>query len=174
MNQIILNYLKKRFTTSSIWKLLFLHFKNNMKKIIIMLFLVTGMYSASAQKYSDQYIKEASKVANSWLNNIDDKQYQSAYLMLSNKVRTIYNQESWIRIMNELMLEFGGLASRKISEKKFQSKIEGMEDGLYVFIDYQSNYLNTINHNEHILLKQNNNAKWEIVDYNYDFRNKEK
>ena len=148
--------------------------KNNMKKLIIMLFLLISIYSANAQKNSDQYIKDASKVANSWLNNINNKYYQDAYLMLSNKVRTIYNKERWIIIMNELMLEFGGLESRKVINKKFQSKIEGMEDGFYVFIDYKSYYSNTINHNEHILLKQNIKAKWEIVDYNYDFKNKEK
>jgi len=49
-----------------------------------------------------------------------------------------------------------------------------MEDGFYVFIDYTSNYTNTTNHNEHILLKQNDKTKWKIVDYNYEFKNKEK
>ena len=72
------------------------------------------------------------------------------------------------------MLEFGRLESRQVTEKKFKSEVEGMEDGFYVFIDYKVSYLNTINHNEQILLKQNDKTKWEIVDYNYEFKNKEK
>jgi len=164
-----------RFTSDSSWKLLFLPIKKlNMKKLIIMLISVISLSSASAQKYTDQYIKDASIVAESWLSDINDKQYKNAFLMLSNEVKVKYKQESWISLINELMLEFGGLESRKATEKKFQSEVEGLEDGFYVLIDYTSSYINTINHSEHILLKQNVKIKWEIVDYNYEFQNKEK
>jgi hypothetical protein len=44
-----------------------------MKKLIIILISVISMYSASAQKYPDQYIKDASKVAESWLSDINEK-----------------------------------------------------------------------------------------------------
>ena len=145
-----------------------------MEKLIIMLILLINIYSASAQKYTDQYIKDASIVAESWLSDINDKQYKNAFLMLSNEVKVKYKQEIWINLINELMLEFGGLESRKATEKKFQSEVEGLEDGFYVLIDYTSSYINTINHSEHILLKQNDKIKWEIVDYNYEFQNKEK
>ena len=145
-----------------------------MKKLIILLISVISMYSARAQRYTDQYIKDASKVAESWLSNINDKQYENAFQMLSNEVKVRYKQENWISLINELMLEFGGLENRKVTEKKFQNEVEGMEDGFYVFIDYTSNYTNTTNHNEHILLKQNDKTKWKIVDYNYEFKNKEK
>ena len=163
------------FTSDSIWKSLFLHIKKiKMKKLIIMLISVISIYSASAQKYTDQYIKDASIVAESWLNNINNNQYDNAFQMLSNEVKVRYTQETWIKLINELMLEFGDLESRRTTDKKFQSEVEGMEDGFYVFIDYRSSYTNTIDHNEHILLKQNDKTKWEIVDYNYEFKNKEK
>jgi hypothetical protein len=164
-----------RFISDSIWKLLFLPIKKlNMKKLIIMLISVISMYSASAQKYTDQYIKDAFKVAESWLSDINEKQYEHAFQILSSEAKAIYKQETWVSLINELMLEFGGLESRKATEKKFQSEVEGLEDGFYVLIDYTSSYTNTINHSEHILLKQNDKIKWEIVDYNYEFQNKEK
>ena len=163
------------FTSDSIWKLLFLHIeKLNMKKLIIILISVISMYSASAQKYTDQYIKDASKVAESWLNNINNQQYENAYNLCSKEYKVKYSQEIWTILIGQLMHEFGGLESRKAKEKKFQSEVEGLEDGFYVLIDYASNYTNTINHSEHILLKQNDKKKWEIVDYNYEFQNKEK
>ncbi|CAI8244260.1 MAG: Uncharacterised protein [Cryomorphaceae bacterium] len=145
-----------------------------MKKLIIMLISIISIYSASAQKYTDQYIKDASIVAESWLSNINNNQYDNAFKMLSNEVKVRYKQKTWINLINELMLEFGELESRKTTEKKFQSEVEGMEDGFYVLIEYTSSYTNTIDHNEHILLKQNDKIKWEIVDYNYEFKNKEK
>ena len=170
----MLNPFKMRFTSESNWKLLFLPIKKlNMKKLIVMLISVISMYSAGAQKYTDQYIKDASIVAESWLSDINEKQYENAFQMLSSETKAIYKQETWVSLINELMLEFGGLEDRKATEKRFQSKAEGMEDGFYVFIDYTSSYTNTINHNEYILLKQNAKKKWEVVDYNYEFENKE-
>ena len=164
-----------RFIYDSIWKSLFLPIKKlNMKKLIIILISVISMYSASAQKYPDQYIKDASKVAESWLSDINEKQYKNAFEILSIEAKSIYKEENWISLIQDLMLEFGRLESRQVTEKKFKSEVEGMEDGFYVFIDYKVSYLNTINHNEQILLKQNDKTKWEIVDYNYEFKNKEK
>ena len=145
-----------------------------MKKLIIMLISVISMHSASAQKYTDQYIKDASKVAESWLSDINEKQYENAFQMLSNDVKAIYQQEIWINQIIELMNEHGTLESRIASEKYFQSVVEGMENGFYVFINYIVDYENTTNHLEHLLLKQNDEMKWEIVNYSYDFQNKEK
>jgi hypothetical protein len=131
------------------------------------------VYSASAQKYTDQYIKDASKVAESWLSDINERQYVNAFQMLSSEAKAIYKQETWVSLISELMHEFGELENRKATEKRFQSEVEGMENGFYIFIDYTVSYTNTINHNEYILLKQNDKTMWKIVDYNYEFQNKE-
>ena len=143
-----------------------------MKKLILILISVISMYSATAQKYTDQYIKDASAVAVSWLSDINNKQYNNAYNLLSKEVKAMYRQETWANLMTELMLEFGDLESRKITEKYFQSEIEGMEDGFYVFIEYDAQYKNTTAHTEYVLLKQNDKAKWEILDFNYNFKGK--
>ena len=164
-----------RFSYDSIWKSLFLPIKKlNMKKLIIMLISVISMYSASAQKYTDQYIKDASKVAESWLSDINEKQYENAFQLLSNEVKSIYQKEIWINQIIELMNEIGTLESRQETDKEFQSEVKGMEDGFYVIINYKVYYENTLEHKEHILLKQNDKMKWEIVNYNYEFKNKEK
>jgi len=144
-----------------------------MKKLILVLISVISMHSVSAQKYTDQYIKDANKIANSWLSDINNKQYEKAYNLLSKEVKVRYQQETWTNLINDLMLEFGNLKSRTVSQKYFQSEIEGMEDGFYVFIEYDSQYENTKEHTEQLLLKQNDKAKWEVLDYNYEFKNKE-
>ena len=46
-----------------------------------------------------------------------------------------------------------------------------MEYGFYVFNNYKVYYENTLEHKEKILLKQNEKMKWEIVNYNYEFKN---
>ena len=141
-----------------------------MKKIIITLISIISIYSVSAQKYTDMYINDANKVGLSWLNDINHNQYENAYQLLSKEHKAKYPQEIWIVLINELMLEFGNLENRTVTQRNFQSQVEGMEDGFYVFIEYFSQYENTKEHTEYLLLKQNDKAKWEIFDYNYEFK----
>ena len=145
-----------------------------MKKIIIALISIISMHTVSAQKYTNMYINDANKVGLSWLNNINHSQYENAYNLLAKESKTKYPQEIWIALINELMLEFGNLESRTVTQRNFQSQVEGMEDGFYVFIEYSSQYENTKEHTEYLLLKQNDKAKWEILDYNYEFRSEKK
>jgi len=144
-----------------------------MKIIIITLISIISIYSVSAQKYTDMYITDANKVGLSWLNDINHNQYENAYNSLSKEMKAMVGQEHWMVLINELMLEFGNLESRTITQRDFQSQIEGMEDGFYVLLTYSSQYENTKEHTEYLLLKQNDKAKWEIFDYNYEFKNEE-
>ena len=144
-----------------------------MKKIILILISVISIYSASAQKYTNTYIKDANSVALRWLNDINNNQYENAYNLLAQEAKTMYQQETWTNLINSLMLEFGSLENRTITKKYFQSEVEGLEDGFYVFIEYSAQYENTTAHTEYVLLKQNDKAKWEIIDYNYEFKNKD-
>tara|TARA_B110000263_G_C15092911_1_gene411643 strand:+ start:189 stop:575 length:387 start_codon:yes stop_codon:yes gene_type:complete len=124
----------------------------------------------SAQKRTDIYINDANKVALRWLNDVNHNQYENAYQLLSKEGKAKYEQETWIALINELMLEFGSLESRTVTQRNFQSQIEGIEDGFYVFIEYNSQYENTKEHTEKLVLKQNDKALWEIFDYNYEFK----
>ena len=144
-----------------------------MKIIIITLISIISIYSVSAQKYTDMYITDANKVGLSWLNDINHNQYENAYNSLSKEMKAMVGQEHWMVLINELMLEFGNLESRTITQRDFKSQIEGMEDGFYVLLTYSSQYENTKEHTEYLLLKQNDKAKWEIFDYNYEFKNEE-
>ena len=144
-----------------------------MKKLIITLITAISIYSVSAQKYTDIYINDANKIGLSWLNDINHNQYENAYNLLAKEVKEKYPHEAWITIINELMLEFGNLESRTVTQRNFQSQLDGMEDGFYVFIEYSSQYENTKEHTEYLLLKQNNKAKWEIFDYRYEFKSEE-
>ena len=144
-----------------------------MRKITLTLISIISMCSVSAQKYTDTYIKDANKVALDWLNDVNHKQYENAYKLLSKEVKQSVQQEDWIEFMNDLMFEFGDIEDRKVTQTYFQSEVEQLEDGFYVVINYEVNYKKTKEHTENLLLKQNDKAKWEILYYNYEFKNKE-
>ena len=69
------------------------------------------------------------------------------------------------------MNEIGTLERRQKTNKEFQSEVKEIEYGSYVFNNYKVYYENTLEHKKHILLKQNEKMKWEIVNYNYEFKN---
>ena len=143
-----------------------------MKIIITTLILIFSTFPISAQKYTDMYINDANKVGLSWLNDINHNKYESSYNLLAKEVKEKYPQETWIVLINELMVEFGNLKNRTVIQRDFQSQIEGMENGFYVLIEYSTQYENTKEHTEYLILKQSDKAKWEIFDYNYEFKEK--
>ena len=140
-----------------------------MKKIIITLICIISIYPLLAQKYTETYINDANKIGLRWLNYINHHQYETAYDFLAAEAKQMYPKQTWIKLIKDLMTEFGDLKQRTVTEKVFQSQIEGLEDGFYVAVNYNSQYTNTSNHKEYILLKQNDKSKWEIFDYSYEF-----
>ena len=141
-----------------------------MKKLyLIILFFIISLFSTYSQIFKEKYIKDASEIALHWLNDINQSSYENAYDILAKENKNQYPKEIWIKLINELMLEFGKLNSRTIISKKFTSSLEGLEDGFYVLLEFKCDYQKTNNHKEFIILKQNDQTDWVILDYNYEF-----
>ena len=142
---------------------------------LILIICILSYSTISAQKYTQKYIKNAEQVAQIWLDQINNhNKYQDSYNILSQPLKERYDKETWVSLITELMQEFGDLNNRTIEEIYFQSEVEGLEDGFYVFAKYSVDYEKTQNHSEFLLLKQNYKREWTIYDYNYEFQSKEK
>jgi len=143
-----------------------------MKNIIltILLFLILNN-NCIAQKYTETYIKEANNTGVKWLQNINQKNYDRAYEILSLEIKEqSKTKENWIQLMSELMNEFGLIKDRKRTNIYFESEVSG-QTGFFVFIEYECDYSNTQNHTEYLMLKQNDKMEWRISDYWYNFNN---
>ena len=121
-------------------------------------------------QYTDKYIKDASKVALNWLNNINNNHYGSAYHLLTNQHKTRIKEKTWASLIDEFMKELGLFQSRVAINKYFTSEIEGKESGFYVFIEYKSAYERTKYFTDFLLLKQNDESEWEIDEWNYEWQ----
>tara|TARA_B100000214_G_C23759366_1_gene531507 strand:+ start:123 stop:560 length:438 start_codon:yes stop_codon:yes gene_type:complete len=143
-----------------------------MKNRIILLIVFILNNNCYAQRYTDKYIKEANVAAEIWFDKINTQKFNASYEMLAIELKEKYNEERWSFFMNNLMIEFGEINSRKMQESLFKSKIDGLEDGFYVLIEYKSDYSNTEKHFEFLVLKQNDNMKWCVLDYYYEFEEK--
>ena len=138
--------------------------------LILFIITFTSCSNISAQKYTNIYIRDANNVALKWLNNINHQQYGKCYHLLDEVIKAKYDSTVWCGLIVELMQEFGTLNSRVVINKFFTSELENQEDGFYVFVEYNSDYENTKEHKEYLILKQNDQTKWKILDYNYEFK----
>ena len=130
-------------------------------------------FSSYGQIFKDKYIKDATNVAEIWLNNINTSKYDLAYSQYSKEVKENSDSIQWLKAITQLMNEFGELESRKIVSAKFESNIEELGDGFYVFIEYMSIYKKVNECNEYLILGQNDKIKWKILRYDFSYKSPE-
>ena len=140
-----------------------------MKKIILLSLLLLFINIVNGQIFKEKYIKDATKVANVWLEKINNKNFSEAYDQYSEKVKANSDSTYWLKAINQLMIEFGGLKSRELSSSKFENTIDGLGDGFYVFLEFKSLYKNINLCDEYVLLGQNDNLKWKILRYDFSY-----
>ena len=144
-----------------------------MKKIILLSLLSLFVHSVNAQIFKEKYIKDATKVANIWLEKINNKNYSEAYNQYSEKVKANSDSTYWLKAIDQLMIEFGKFKSRKLSSSKFENTIDGLGDGFYVFLEFKSLYQNINLCDEYVLLGQNDKLKWKILRYDFSYESNE-
>ena len=139
-------------------------------RIILLIFFLTSFTNLNAQKYTEQYIQEANVIGLNWWEDFNNKNYIDSYNSLDISLKDRFSIDTWENQVKRLMNEIGFLQKRSIINTYFQSEIDGLEDGFYVFIEYQVSYSNTKNHLEHLILKQNDKFEWKIISFEWEFQ----
>ena len=140
-------------------------------RIILLIFFLISFTNLNAQKYTEQYIQEANVIGLNWWQDFNNKNYIDSYNSLDISLKERFSIDSWENQVKRLMNEIGFLQKRSIINTYFQSEIDGLEDGFYVFIEYQVSYSNTKNHLEYLILKQNDKFEWKIISFEWEFQN---
>ena len=142
------------------------------KKILVFSLLLFNI-SVYSQIFKDQYIKQAIKTGEIWMQNITSEKYDLAYTLYSEKVKENSDSIHWSKAISQLMNEFGKFKNREIIESRFESNIENLGDGFYVFIEYKSIYQNIQECSEYLILGQDDNLKWKILRYDFSYLNED-
>ena len=104
-----------------------------LKKILVSIIILFSCNNCFAQKYTDKYIKDATIIANKWLNDMDNFRFDLTYSMMDKQVKEIYDSLAWQGYFNDLVKEFGKKEqNRKILSSEFLSSVEGVGDGFFV------------------------------------------
>ena len=156
-----------------------------MQKIFIICTIsIFFINSSSAQISTEFQLKEASKAAVIWFNNLNSEytnskgetynNYPQAYTDLSIQITSRFDSLDWLNGVKLLMVEFGEFGGRREVSREFKSSMEGFPNGYYAIFQYASNYKNTLQHSEQLILHQDDKRKWRILDYSYEFKEEEK
>jgi len=130
--------------------------------LIIFLFSVVLCFS---QKTERQQMRDAEKVAISWLQKLNDKKYLECWNMLGKTTQDQTTFKDWNEYFStELMPEMGTFVSRQYYLAEIEKEMEGMPKGLYVSIRYHSKYSNTESAEE-IILVSLSQIGWEVLSY---------
>ena len=137
-----------------------------MKRCFLLIIFFFSVFFSVAQKTQKQYMRDAEKIAVSWLERLNKKQYKDCWNMLAEKTQSQTYFHDWNAYFSkELMPELGDFISRKYYLAEIEKQIEGLPEGLYVTIRYQSEYANTESVDEIILLHHVENTQWKILSY---------
>ena len=145
-----------------------------MKKTLIT-FIISILFvnSSFSQINTEFQLKEASKSALIWLNNLNSENYPQAYSGLSVQITTSFDSLDWISGVDQMMVSFGEFGERTEVSREFKISMEGLPDGYYAVFQYESNYKNTLQHSEQLILHQDDKKNWRILDYSYEFKDGE-
>ena len=144
----------------------YIFMRNQLKKILMSIIILFSYNNCFGQKYTDKYIKDATIIANKWLNDMDNFRFDLTYSMMDKQVKEIYDSLAWQGYFNDLVKEFGKKEqNRKILSSEFLSSVEGVGDGFFVEIKYEAFFEKTRNFEETILLKQNDQSQWKVIGY---------
>ena len=142
-------------------------------KIILLLVLIVQNLHSFSQGNTSKYVQEAHNVSEIWLNDMNEGNVAKCYNVLANEVKALYDSLSWCAYAIQINKEFGVKENRLLTNAEFHSTLSGMEDGFYVTVNYDAEYKNTSLFKEKIILKQNDQAIWKILDYSYEYQLKE-
>ena len=151
--------------------------KKTLITFIISIFLMNSSFSQISTEFQ---LKEASKAAVTWFNNLNSEytnskgetcnNYPQAYAGLSVNITSRFDSLDWITGVDSLMVEIGEFEGRREVSREFKSSMEGFPDGYYAIFQYESNYKNTSQHSEQLILHQDDKRKWRILDWSWEFK----
>ena len=141
--------------------------KKTLLTFIISIFLLNSSFSQISKEFQ---LKEASKVAVIFFNNLHSENFPTTYTLVYPK---IIDSLPWVNSLENDMDEFGEFGGRIEVSREFKSSLDDQSYGYYAIFEYECNYKNTSEHSEQLILQQNDKRKWKIISWNYMFNSEE-
>ncbi len=144
---------------------------------LITFFVIMYNFSSFSQMNFSLKLDDASKSSTLWLDNINNNKFSKAFESLSLNLKSIFDSLEWISGMNDVIKPFGELKNRVEYSREFISDWSKTEyemmyeypNGYYAIFKYHVYYEFTHNHTENLILHQDDNKRWRVLDYGYEY-----
>ena len=124
------------------------------------------MLAASWPAFADEKAVEAAHAAaDSWLEVIDDMQYEHSWSTASSLFRSAVSQSDWVQSAGAARNPFGGLVSRRLESADYHTTLPGAPDGEYVVLVFNSSFERKKEAVETLTVMMDEDSTWRVAGY---------
>lgn len=133
--------------------------------LLLTTFAFTLLASTATRADTETTITNASKVAHSWLLDIDGDQYGKAWDKAASVFQNQLSREQWDVTMIRTRGLLGSVTKRKLISANVRHQLPGMPDGDYVVLLYQTSFEHKARGSETVTPMLDKDGKWKVAGY---------
>jgi uncharacterized protein DUF4019 len=121
--------------------------------------------AAPADPAVNDAVPAATSAAESWLQLVDQQQYDQSYSSAAGAFRGAITQDGWSKAVGGVRGSLGKLLSRKLAAAKYTTSLPNAPDGKYVVIQYDASFENKTSAVETVTPMQDPDGVWRVAGY---------
>ncbi len=107
----------------------------------------------------------ASSAAKSWLNLIDQGDYDASFAQACTIFRNSISAEEWAKRVGAARKMMGALISRRQKSAAYSTSLPGAPDGQYVVLEYDTSFQNKKSAVEGVTSMLDKDGQWRVSGY---------
>jgi hypothetical protein len=107
----------------------------------------------------------AQAVADSWLQLVDQGQYEASWEQAAKPLKGAISKDEWTKGCGGARQPLGKLVSRKLKSRQYTEQIPGVPDGKYVVIQYDSVFEQKASAVETVTPMLDSDGAWRVSGY---------
>ncbi|MBL6750267.1 MAG: DUF4019 domain-containing protein [Nevskia sp.] len=137
-----------------------------MKNFILACTLGLCVIATQAMAGQAEDIAAAEKAAGDWLALVDDGKYPASWDSASSYFKSNYPKELWKGTAKGARGPIGSVRSRSIASATFTRTLPGAPDGIYVVVEYTTQFDKKPGADETVTLVSDTDNVWRVYGYN--------
>jgi hypothetical protein len=120
---------------------------------------------AGADPAANEAVSAATSAAESWLQLVDQQQYEQSYTAAAAAFRGAVTADMWSKAVGGVRGSLGKLVSRKLASANYATSLPNAPPGKYVVIQYDASYENKASALETVTPMQDPDGAWRVSGY---------
>lgn len=137
----------------------------NRKALLCVFFLAVNLVASA----SPDSISAARSASTEFLAMVDGLKYQESWSEASSLLQGAVIEADWAKYLDSIRSPLGKVESRNLETSEFQETLEGLPDGEYCILVFESSYENRkYVVSELVALAKEADSSWRVVGYYFN------